>query len=598
MNIDCEIIEKEGFFAILNPINNTQTKFEFSEIKPLSEDYFSCCRDKEYFILDSNGNFRSRSAQQHFEWFNFDRILTKRDHKFGFIDFNDRVTITFKYDEIIYKERYFDVRINNMWGTMNVLGRELTHIKYTEAIVYTEKEIAFVTDSLSGRKGLINKSGIEIIPTIYTYIIQDVNNSELLYISIEGCDNEYSRNFFSGHISNAKWGCYDITGKLIIPISYDCIKTEGDYLYAGWAGTFLQEGQWLNFEDLTEYSGVYDLYNKQGHFLIGGFDLFKVELGVLFFHFGGNWKTKCGEYKYHTYSFEAWNGKWVVTDANLDSLIYINGNTYNIAQNGKRIMPKSIKVEKQIASTKYKASRTEISIEIQIPLPKEILFHNPNGVLMPNLIDENVILIGYSGSIKAIFVHEKITTEYFNEIEVIDKSMIFIKRDGLCGIMKYNEEFIEIKYFAITNPIFGYIITAQETESKNYKCELLNINDLTTEPIVVYDELTLEELGGRFRYQSLRLQVLNKNDNLLLSDIGFGGFEDETLNLEFRKMICQKRIDFERKLQRYWFPRMEMNFITYDSSDDFDEPNYKENTWDAMTDGMYGDYPGAEVDYD
>ena len=29
--------------------------------------------------------------------------------------------------------------------------------------------------------------------------------------------------------------------------------------------------------------------------------------------------------------------------------------------------------------------------------------------------------------------------------------------------------------------------------------------------------------------------------------------------------------------------------------DDFD---YERETWDAMTDGMYGDYPGSGIDYD
>jgi len=38
----------------------------------------------------------------------------------------------------------------------------------------------------------------------------------------------------------------------------------------------------------------------------------------------------------------------------------------------------------------------------------------------------------------------------------------------------------------------------------------------------------------------------------------------------------------------------------YESNNSYDneEPNYAEDTWDAMTDGMYGDYPGGEVDYD
>ena len=36
--------------------------------------------------------------------------------------------------------------------------------------------------------------------------------------------------------------------------------------------------------------------------------------------------------------------------------------------------------------------------------------------------------------------------------------------------------------------------------------------------------------------------------------------------------------------------------IEYPNSDD-DEQDYATDTWDALTDGMYGDYPG-QTDYD
>ena len=33
----------------------------------------------------------------------------------------------------------------------------------------------------------------------------------------------------------------------------------------------------------------------------------------------------------------------------------------------------------------------------------------------------------------------------------------------------------------------------------------------------------------------------------------------------------------------------------YNPSEDYD---YEKDTWDAMTDGMYGDYPGGDIDYE
>lgn len=42
-------------------------------------------------------------------------------------------------------------------------------------------------------------------------------------------------------------------------------------------------------------------------------------------------------------------------------------------------------------------------------------------------------------------------------------------------------------------------------------------------------------------------------------------------------------------------PKIERSFGSYD---DYEEPDYARDTWDALTDGMYGDYPGPGIDYD
>lgn len=338
MNTEYEIIEVDGYYELLNKISNTVTNFKFTEIKSISNLFFSCCKEKDYYLLTYSAKIISKDSQQHYEYFAVDKILTKRNNKYGFIDFKNRVTIPFKYDEIIPNENIFNVRINDMWGIMNLFGKEISHIKYREPVVYTEKKIAFVIDTLSGMKGVLNFRGEEIIPTIYSFIVENYNNPNYLFVAIEGMETNSRWNFFSEHISYATWGCFDINGRLIVPVNYDCIKIKDNYLYAGWQGNFLPRGQGIDCDCFPEYSGIYDLYSNNGNFLVGGFDLFHAELDVLFFHFSGNWKSECDEYGYSSYEFETWKGKWVMTDKNLNSLIKIN--------NQDSLLSETLKIEK------------------------------------------------------------------------------------------------------------------------------------------------------------------------------------------------------------------------------------------------------------
>ena len=613
MNTDYEIIEKDGLFALLNKKNKTQSGFEFSEIIPISEKSFSCCKENEYYILGSQCKIISESSQQHYRWFFSDRILAKRNDKYGFINITNSVTIPFKYDEIRLRGNIFDVRINNMWGIMNMLGNELTHIKYSEPIVYTTNSIAIVVDSLSGRKGVLDICGNEIIPCIYTYIMQDNNNPEYIYVAIDGRFDKQNSNFFSGHISFAYWGCFDIKGKLIIPVSYDCIKIIGEYCYAGWLGNFLEGIEFMSHNNLTEYSGVYDLYNKDGKFLIGGFDLFNTESGILFFHFGGKWISNQDKYGQHRCLFESGNGKWVVSDSNLDSLILLNGDIYNIAQNGKRVFCKQVKFEKPKTPSILDSSTKQIYYEMVFSLPNEILFDMPENERLPHLKNENVIIIGRTGYKRAIFVKEKMITDYFSEIEAINDTFIFVKKDGKCGILELNNTIISLKYFAMTYPVCGYVLAVQDIGFEHYQCILIDLNDLNKKYRSVYDKLDLVEIGKKFRSHYLMFQIMNLEENVLLENLGLGGYDDEDLNQEFRKIIYAQANIYDDKISRYWFPSNNMNYQESECSLGFNESqesyNYEESwedddswndadTWDAMTDGMYGDYPGSDVDYD
>lgn len=592
MNIDCEIIEKEGFFALFNKKNNAQTEFEFTEIKPISDTHFSCCKENKYYLLGSHGKIMTKDAQQHYQWFYHDRILAKINNKYGFIDTVNRITIPFKYDEIIFNGQDFDVRIDKMWGVLNLLGREYIQIKYSEPVIFTEDGIAFVTDVYSGRQGVLHKFGYELIPTIYDFVIKDNSNPNYIYVSIGGSLNDTYWNFFSGDISKAKWGCYNINGKLILPVKYDCIKTIDKYLYGGWGGDFLIYGQDLVSAYFKEYSGVYDLYDNTGRFLIGGFHLFRVDKNVLFFHFGGLWREFEEEYNFQDYEYQTWMGKWVATDIELNSIIRLNGEVYNIAKNQTRIIPKYINY--------YDEYTKRNRIKSEIPIPDEILFSLTDGNTEPLLTKENLLFIGDTSSKRIVFVNEKIITDYFDEIEVIYDSIIYVRKDNNCGIINSSGFILNLDNYLITYPQSGYVITVKLINKGEFICELININDDSFPKTIIYDNLSLEMLEARIANNYLIITNLSENEVVKFEYIGLVDPLDDFLNPHFRKLIDPKPVQMNTFQERYWFPNIFKKKSSYNTfeNDWKEEINWEEEKWDAMTDGMYGDYPGGVIDYD
>ena len=73
-------------------------------------------------------------------------------------------------------------------------------------------------------------------------------------------------------------------------------------------------------------------------------------------------------------------------------------------------------------------------------------------------------------------------------------------------------------------------------------------------------------------------------------------FEKDFLNQY--KLVKDKWLSY-RNAEKYWFSN---DLADVDASPDYsympDNEDYGRDTWDAMTDGMYGDYPGGDIDYE
>lgn len=119
---------------------------EFKEIAILtsSENLFGVKHDRkfylggtieEYTIVDDEGKtyekmdeFWELSSMPVF--YDVNHILTSRDEKYGFVSGNGYESVPFIYDEIKKRnDSFFDARIDEFWGVIDVLGKVIVSIK-------------------------------------------------------------------------------------------------------------------------------------------------------------------------------------------------------------------------------------------------------------------------------------------------------------------------------------------------------------------------------------------------------------------------------------------------------------------------------------
>ena len=67
------------------------------------------------------------------------RLLCKQDGKYGVVDYEGWTIIPFVYEEFIERkdkcdETRFNVRLNNRWGVINLLGQDIYKIKYSHPV--------------------------------------------------------------------------------------------------------------------------------------------------------------------------------------------------------------------------------------------------------------------------------------------------------------------------------------------------------------------------------------------------------------------------------------------------------------------------------
>lgn len=197
---------------------------------------------------------------------------------------------------------------------------------------------------------------------------------------------------------------------------------------------------------------------------------------------------------------------------------------------------------------------------------------------------------------------------YFDSIKV-DSHYIVVKRNGQCGILSRNKT---IFVSGIRNPIYAPITKIEFDDIKilgnraivvkNALQGIINLEngDILCLPCIPKEypilPYTLYDNAIAFKTTKQQYGYLDLDGHLLfeikieddkINESSIRAFKNGKVYLESNKYqyVFNKDGSYERTriVQRYWSK-------TYH--------NYDAERWDALTDGMEGDYPGSGVDYD
>ena len=597
----------------LYPLTKADVPIQFKEITILNsfENLFGVKHERtnyreetieEYTIVDEEGkiyekmdDFSELSTMP--VLYDLNHVLTSRDEKYGFVSVKGYESVPFVYDEIIERDdSLFDVRIEESWGVIDLFGKVIVSVKYSNPVP-SSFDNAIVSAALSERLGVLNADGREKVPTVYEHLMME---DKVIYCGYGGYENnssDYSsNNFFSGDIEGASWGVLTKEGVPIIDPLYDCFKEQDGYILAGRDGGFLGEGQHgFSFRE-SEYGGVYDLFDYEGNLILGGFNKFHKDEAhnLLYFHFGGGWEQECEDYDkwgnaiyYYSYQWNEGNGRWLVTDLNLTSIIpKQDGSTFTFRKGAKCTITKKKEDGK---TTNYWS------------FPLEQL-----SVLKP-VLSKGCFIVGDDNRQKVIRLKDRASTRFYNTVRVIDKNTFytFERKDCISGvgISTFIQEIISCDkgYSLLTKPVQDSVFAVQKIDDDNYSVLLLNTQNADS-IITAIDKVNywdLVELVGKGKLQLLIDKDSSDNKPLSVRDKSI--FNDgfiAALNIEERDE------PFDEKTQ-YWFSEdIHVSFGGDDDDDDYydeggdDDWDYERETWDAMTDGMYGDMPeGFDGDY-
>ena len=431
-----------------------------------------------------------------------DRLLCKRDEKYGVVNAEGWIVIPFVYDRFDNREEFendrYSVLLDNRWGVIDASGRELFRIKYSNPIPILKfpkivsndmicRGTILVEDADTHRQGLVNFNGQEVIPTIYSKIEQS-GNWDYVFVNWGAIEEPKPNCTWNGI-----WGCYNWQGKEVIPVKYHAIHYINGYFIVG-------DDEYNDWED--KYYGIYDLYDLQGNMIIGGFNNCQIGTNYFIFNFGitikSHWET--------TYWGDIEYDERLVEELNCDKMCSII-----VDKELKSLIPRHL-IEQNREEAEYEFD----FLMNNLPIGEGLLIgecprlcqgkkYSKNDKIIKGIsvysassINDTVVMYKsnkkitmYDGSIVKlkgiIFCNELkvIAPTYIDVKSIINSELLFfLNKNGLVGIRNISKELLKPQYNLITNPhnniAIGFKITyIEEEEIYQCQCSLLKFSEDT-----------------------------------------------------------------------------------------------------------------------
>ena len=396
---------------------------------------------------------------------------------------------------------------------------------------------------------------------------------------------------------NEKWGCFDENCALIIDCKYDDIRLTNNLLEC------TRDGEYVLYDTLDKIGydsileGKKDLYNSEGFLLLGGYD--KLEIGYDYFQFYFGTHYECS--------------LCLILDKNFKTVLKNENGFHNIPKG--QIINSVEELKRMVPSELLLKNRVNLShihngfiylhdyCGEQYLIPKYIEkgFNCPQDLYNSLVLPQTPTIKNLSGVDERISNgYPKTMTEDFFDLLLGEE---IYEEDDIVTIIKLNEN-RDVVWRSCVNEIDTETYS-HHIYRKGNKVGFYNENGLEK---CVFDAITRESSDGKiyvahYVYSKHDWQHNQNNPNYCsLEDVTIQYFSVDSNGL-LTKIEDDWNIFNPTKLK--WFP---YDFISrhYDIDDGYSldyshERGYEwteEDTWDAMTDGMYGDYPGGDIDYE
>lgn len=434
-----------------------------------------------------------------------DRLLCKRDEKYGVVNAEGWTIIPFVYDRFDNRGEFendrYSVLLGNRWGMIDSSGKELFRIKYSNPIPILKfprrvsndvicRGTILVEDADTHRQGLVDYNGHEVIPTIYSKIERS-GNWDYVFVNWGAIEEPEPNCTWNG-----VWGCYNWQGKEVVPIKYHAIHYINGYFIAG-----DDEYKHLGNDWKDKYYGIYDLYDLQGTMIIGGFNNCQIGTNYFILNFGiiveSYWKT--------TYwgNTEIEYGDKLVKELNCEQMCSIVVNKELISYIPRHLVEETREeIENEYDCLCNNLPQGEGLLIGECPRLRFGKKYSEadkiiKGISAYSASSINDIVVMYSSNKKItmndgsivqlkgiIFGNERVVIPpVYRDIKSIKNQLLFIQNEnGLVGIRNASKELLKPQFNLITNPhsniAIGFKITyLKEEEIYQCQCCLLKFNE-------------------------------------------------------------------------------------------------------------------------